>query len=539
MFDLHVDSVVGSDAASGAVGAPLQTLAAAETAALALGGAVRIGLAAGSEWRESLELASLAGVTIAAYGDIAAEGLPMIRGDDPITGGWETSADRSDAHASVYSVEWTHDIATGQAVGGPSVWEDGALLTWRDTVADVEANPGSFTHDGADSADSPVTLYVHPAGSTDPRADGKTYEATRRNRVVTVGDGATVRQLWCRRVGHDDGAINGGTGCLVDRCLLDGNIVHDALLASGEYRGTIAWRDFSDPRNDAIALEFYAADGTGLSGLWRGCVVKAPVLASGVQDVTALGGHTNGTDFYDLWEMVDCAIEGGKIGGNDVVEAVATRLSLVDAAYALKVEGTGKAQTLTDLQLIHEAAAAGRFVEVNGAVAIDGMRAHVSGAWTNQIVYQNDANPLVVTGSVFVDAGGTAFRRCLYHTGGDTSVTGCVFENASGVSQFRAVEAEGGFLAADDNVYHPATWQHCAIEVGGVLYGDAATWFAAARPAQEANSVQADPEIADPENGDFSLEAAGLPATCGLARPAILYTTVPASLAAAELRLRA
>ncbi len=403
----------------------------------------------------------------------------------------------------------------------------------------MEANPGSFTHDGADSGASPVTLYVHPRGSTDPRADGKSYEATRRSRVVTVGDGATVRQLWCRRVGHDDGAVNGGTGCLVDRCLFDGNIVHDALLASGEYRDVVAWRDFSDPRNDAIALEFYASDGTGLSGLWRRCAVKAPVVASGVQDVSALGGHTNGTDFYDLWEIVDCAIEGGKIGGNDVVEVVATRLSLVDAAYALKVEGTGKAQTLTDLRLIHTANAAGRFVEVNGAVTIDGMRAHVSGAWSNQIVYQNDSNPLVMTGSVFVDDGGTAFRRGVYHTGGDTTVIGCVFQNSSGVSQFRAVEAEGGLVAADANVYDPSTWQYCAVEVGGVLYGDATTWFAAARPALEVNSVQADPMVADPANGDFTLQAAGLPALCGLARPDITYMTVPDSLAAAELRLRA
>ena len=90
---VHVDAVFGNDAHEGGLASPLATLAAASAAALTSGDNAVVLLKAGSVWRETLDLSSFAGVTVAAYGDVATDGLPVVDAADVLTGAWETSTD--------------------------------------------------------------------------------------------------------------------------------------------------------------------------------------------------------------------------------------------------------------------------------------------------------------------------------------------------------------------------------------------------------------------------------------------------------------
>ena len=62
--------------------------------------------------------------------------------------------------------------ATGRLV----VFENGAQLTRVNTDAACDALPGSFVNPYSSGTANPVTIKIHPFGSTNASSDGKTYE---------------------------------------------------------------------------------------------------------------------------------------------------------------------------------------------------------------------------------------------------------------------------------------------------------------------------------------------------------------------------
>jgi hypothetical protein len=86
----------------------------------------------------------------------------------------------------------------------------------------------------------------------------------------------------------------------------------------------------------------------------------------------------------------------------------------------------------------------------------------------------------------------------------------------------------------DRNAYWPGGFRDPKMVSNNTAYDTVAAYFTAVRPGIEANSLVVNPLLTDPANGDFTSGQAGLPANCGLERPNITYTPIPASAAAAE-----
>src|SRR5690606_7665711 len=104
-FDVHVDSVNGSDDNDGATPAT----ALATLGALELVEGMRIGLARGSYWREQIDGGAVSGVTVGAYG---VGKMPVLDAASPIEGTW-TQPD-ADGLPNVWMQTVAHEVSEGQ-----------------------------------------------------------------------------------------------------------------------------------------------------------------------------------------------------------------------------------------------------------------------------------------------------------------------------------------------------------------------------------------------------------------------------------------
>lgn len=555
--DIYVDSVAGSDLNDGrAATRPLRTLAAARELAERLGDGVRIGLVAGSEWRESLDLSNLSRVTVTATGDVAANGLPVIRADDPLPEtGWQTAADRGDALTSTYSREVSWTVSGGEIL--LDYFEDegfdpAAKPVWVLNKATVDATPGSWCvtgiyNNGGDplAASGTGTLFVHPFGSTDPRSDGKARSFTTRDVCLRVGDDSTVRRVFGRRNGHWLGSIIGGLRCTFDHCLMAEAPGHCGYMHSGLFTDCVGWMPYDDGRvTGGIILEFHVpGSGAGLAGTWRRCVAVGPSAAAGVD---GFGGHTNGAGFYDRWLLEDCAAVDCAIGGNDVTVYDIVRPNIVDGFIRATAEGVDPAVTITDpqIRIAADLGSANFAILQNPTVpryrmAIDGLRLLIDNAVALNVNGILEAHDLELTGSVLVIQGSPSPRPFLVSINQDWAGASMTIERnifKGGANEgFVRQNNTGATLTADNNVYDGAArW---------TTTGGGATTLSAWQTAtsQDANSLEHDPStitVADPANGDWTVTG-DLGATgAGLLRPVITYLEAPLTVEAAELELR-
>ena len=353
---IHVDSVNGSDLFTGA--SPQSALASLSAAAAAASDGARIALAAGSVWRDSLDLSSVSDVTVEPYGDIATDGLPVIRGDDELDGVWETSADRGDAHTNVYSQEFTWSGEATDTDMWMVFWEhpegtDDVLgtgvtnLAYASSLSACQSTPGSFFVDSAELGANPavefnvsgasrtVTVYIHPTGSTDPRSDGKSYHGAARLVCVYVGDNSTVRQIHAYRAGNHAGSFHGKANCLFDRCLAYDSVSHQMLMGYGEFRDCIAFHRFLDARRGAILIEHYGgAEAQDTTAIFRRCIAVSTPQVRDAQTPVGLGGHTSGGHRYERWIAEDCVALECTIQGNSMRFYDVVRSSVINGYIA-------------------------------------------------------------------------------------------------------------------------------------------------------------------------------------------------------------
>ncbi|MEM9980691.1 MAG: hypothetical protein AAF808_23955, partial [Cyanobacteria bacterium P01_D01_bin.2] len=150
-----------------------------------------------SFWREEIQIQSLANNTIRRSG--TGSERPILDASD-VTTGWGLSSGQS----NTYELAWTPESGNGVTDARITAYEDGDLLIYRDTIAEVESNPGSYTVDGfADTAGNIV--YIHPSDSGDPNNNGSTYEVTKRRNCIWCGPGTTVDGVHLRRNINNNG----------------------------------------------------------------------------------------------------------------------------------------------------------------------------------------------------------------------------------------------------------------------------------------------------------------------------------------------
>ncbi|HEX8385478.1 MAG TPA: hypothetical protein VF576_04800, partial [Rubricoccaceae bacterium] len=287
-YDVYADSAAAPG--SGTASSPYASLA---DAGGALSDDDALALAAGSSWREGLDLAALSDVSVVSYGSGP---LPVVDGSDVVAPGAFAASAHGDAAGVVYETAWTRGPGPLRGQDTPLLWEDDARLVQVASVALCAATPGTYhaaTPQGATS-----TLYVHPFGSTNPTSDGKTYEVTTRIAAVDALDapGVTAEGLHLRRGWGHYGPFSGGTGATLRRSVVEGGGIHHVVQKGGLLEDVVV-TDMTRTAGGGIPATFYTpGDGAGVAPpvARRVVVVGEPgALANAPLGMGGLYAHTD------------------------------------------------------------------------------------------------------------------------------------------------------------------------------------------------------------------------------------------------------
>lgn len=545
-----VDSTNGDDGNDGASAeAAFATLGAAETAALAHGNGVKIGIVAGTsssrrEMRGKLDLSSLSGVQVRGVG--VTDALPVIRGDDVIDGPWDDSTDRADAHTAVYSqsYSWESDVSNGCLL---AFWDMGRRLTYVTSVANCQSTAGSWymATAGSQTSSSPQTLYIHPFNSTNPNSDGKTYEGIKRIFGVRLGDNSQCHLVWTMRAGHNNGGLFQGRYSLAERALSSDSVRHQALLESGTMRRVVGWSPASDTRTGQIHLEFYYNIVTGLSGTWDTCIAVSDYndkMDSG------FGLHSNGSTYYERITLKDSLAARSNIGGTDLNNLTVQNTRLIDGLFQTAVNGNGSAAIDNLYHSVEQLIAAGTHISVllqsarpyvfNGLrliAAFDSPSVEI-----RQIMLQTAANNVTINNSIIVDAitNPAGVKYAIW--AGDGTVALALANSIIDVSgasntdgKETRVRKNNSSIAytGENNVFWPGGVDDLVFQfVGVATYNGAPAFLTAVQPANETGSLVEDPDLGDPINGDWSASTSNGAGDLDT----VTYLEEPPSIAAAE-----
>ena len=314
----YVDSVNGNDSNNGSSATqPFATIAKAQTV---LQSGQRLGLACGSQWREQLTLSG-SGVAVVAYGSGA---KPLLDCSDPIsTGAWSRTAGRS----QVYQAAVPIDAPGGATFVG--CWENDVRLSYRTSVAAVDANRGSYTlSDTSNSPVSPITIYVSASDGSNPAGNGKKYEYARRSYGLMAKNASTcgIGGVETRRNLHNDGSLALGGSCLAANCLAADGQFHSVwlsrdckligVIASGAYHpvsiSLFYWNDAFSGQNlyfencQALLNAYVSGAGVGFGGNGSGSLGTITYNNCVAQNCDEAFGATLAQNLV----MVNCHIAG-------------------------------------------------------------------------------------------------------------------------------------------------------------------------------------------------------------------------------------
>jgi len=262
------------------------------------------GLRRGSHWRaEVLDLRLTDGVEVAAYGPAGAA-APIIDGSKVIVNGSFTA---TGGQPNVYQAGVSH-IAEGEENERVRVWVDGVALPRAASLAACSSTPGtSFSAtEGEDlPGTNPVTVHVHPPGSTNPATDGKLYEVAVGRRLLDMEGHAngTVRGLYVRRIGGETG-VYGGPNALIERVVAAEGHKHNVALEYGTVRDTISlYGEPGDPYGDQHVAYADAPTGTE-EVLWERCGAIGHGSAVVESNMDGWLAHTASGASYDFRRLM-------------------------------------------------------------------------------------------------------------------------------------------------------------------------------------------------------------------------------------------
>lgn len=527
-FDVHVDSVNGSDDNDGATPATaLATLGAIE-----LVEGMRIGLARGSVWREQIEGNQVSGVTVGAYGSGK---MPVLDGADVLDGTW-TQPD-ADGLPNVWVQTVSHSVSATNLL---SLWKDGERMFWvsstsaLDDPPTIEGAPGYY-HVAAASGTS-ADFYIY--SEADPNQDGAVYEASVRDYGIRTGTGWTVRGIRTRRQGHNNGSLILESGSVGEDCLGEDGVKHNIFLGPNSIaRRCTAWKSDWPSRDGFTAFVGYADDGSGARVEFEDCAVlledeKADwAIANAGNYLTGIYAHTAGGEGQNWAEVVvrRCSVRGA----NAAIEANNADAFTDEQNYVLGARwgiiSQAGAWTSVDPWVAEEG---GRIVlrglgAYSGTATIEGARIYAERGHNHGLVYMPTSQPWSLTRSIIfrdgTGADGWAMLIANSDNGADGDITGCILHTIGGTGGSSEPYGAG---TVENNVYYNA-----AIQVrgsGGTHYPE---WsqYEAGETIRDRNSVNADPLVADPANGDFSLDPASpaIALGAGLERLDVAYTPIP------------
>lgn len=484
-FDWYVDSVAGNDGNSGRTPSQAFQSLAAVNAVLSAGD--RIGLKRGSTWYEKLTLQT--GCKVAAYGGGA---RPIIECRDAIGAGAWT---KSGGYTNVYQATVTFDAGI---LDDPElhVWEDGAPYLQQTSIANVDANPGSFYV--ASSFTSPQTVYIHAFGSTNPTSDGKTR--LYNPRAYAVGSTNAVDRLIIRDV-HAIGNLR-GDGAIVCRdysqvinCVLEWGGKHEVYLGEGSIAANCTFYDSIDATS-ATMLVFNKNTPTGQNNYVINCTFKIRSAYANAHRCGPANSHNNVSGSFGTVYFRNCRFEnftGARMPMNHHTHVRFEDCTWLNCGQGLDANSTNTSITVSggswESNVLYQ-----RMININASggacvLRIENFTIKPTAVTDTGFVYLNQACIVQLSNVTFDLSGLSAgLRRCIYltNTGANLTYEDCSFlGHTTAGATYVDLNVTPASWAADRNSYRPtaAYWR-----LAPTTYTTLANWQAAVTP-REANSV--------------------------------------------------
>jgi hypothetical protein len=495
-----LDLYASSKAASGGDGsysAPFATIADLQTAALAFGHGVKIGLFRGSVWREQLTLTTLNNVTVRGVGDKSLP-LPCLDARDiASSAGWTKTAGQT----NVYERSWSHSVPAISPMDKQkiSVMENGQWVKWVSSIELCNAEPGTFFIRN-DQLTNPSLIYIHPAGSTDPASNGRTYHITARNYGLTVGSGYRVKDVWTIGQAHHDGSFVGGVNGYGENILSSYGVVHNQWVSMGSrHVGCVAYKchpaTWRPSLNNTLFVTYNATGGVG--AYYENCYSYYDELGAG-----SAGFYTHSNS--DSTPVTRVEYHNCKAYGGSSFSAANTQRLVMDGCWS-----EGKTDT-TIAQFLASVAAIGK-IEVYNSTLYNCTRAiSFGGTIESRVENCRFMQQLASSGGLFWGSNASISNCSIWinpslpannaNVWQNDEYTNIKFNsNAVRYHGFRAIRvATAGDIESSGNVLSNANFR-----IGATSYTTLAAWQAAT--GQDANSVIADPGFGDPTNNDWSL----------------------------------
>lgn len=467
-FTYYVDSVNGSDANAGtSPSLAKQTIAAVPT----LTAGQSIGLARGSTWREELVL-SANNCRAEAYGT---GDKPMFDCSDVVPAGdWTKTGGRTNVYEASLAVG-----TDANAAEWPGLWVDDVRMVVVATLDLCDSTPGSIYH-GSVTDTTPITLYVHPPGSTDATSDGKVYEASvRRSGVLSyAAANVTIRGLQGRRNYTSYGSFCVGRGGLLDDCLaLEGNTHNIFLRGNAEARDCIARDCYHHSESPTMFIGFESSPTAGDTITYTRCTAENTAYYA-----ACLGFYCHsGSGTFASVTHTDCTVDNV---GNPfsianaticyVTGATVTNFSLILGSTSVPIIASGIVGTLAKT-----GAHWGNFSGAAASVTLDGCTVtfdttgHLRALTSGQTMTMRNCTITGANSILFNTAAGTTYIS------EDNN-----FVPAGRMSVIYSFGSTTPTVTSDRNNYNGSPGDFI---IGGVTHADLAAWQVAT--GQDANST--------------------------------------------------
>lgn len=457
-YNWYVDSVNGDDDNAGTEFAPFATIAKLLTVWQA---GQSVGLAKGSHWREQLTIPG-DNCGVYAYGSGA---RPIL---DCSTVHTNALFSKTAGRTNVYQIT----VSTNYTASEPSfisVWENDTRLTYQSSLANCDANAGTYYM--ASSNATSVVVYVHASDSSDITANSKTYEIANRAFGIYGGNtGIVIQGIETRRNYSNGGSIKTGQATITDCVCRDGNS-HNIYYGEGSVLTDVTC-------TGAYYIAAYSLFilnnnvGTGLGATLTRCTAELPAY-----DALSTGfyGHVNTSGDFGALSFTDCNVTNLANG----------------FSYANCTTVTQSGGTATDVRTVHNFAnsgitsfvvtgqtqantVTGRFIFVNAGVTPPTMT--VSGCTVTHDVALSGTASIFSQGNLTLTLTGNTFTNTY------TAANGCVFVWVSGAGITLTINSSNNTfltpnIASGPYIYYAANNVGAGITSNNNHFDREGSWF--------------------------------------------------------------
>ena len=471
-----------------------------------------------SFWRAMLVLPVSASVVRSNTGT----NRPQLDASDIAT---NASFSLSSGQTNTYEIPWVADPSTATitydgAFDKVSVFENGTLLKYRNTISEVEVLPGSYTNSGAASDQNNIT-YVHPLGSTNPISDGKTYEITKRAHALVLGDGATADGLYCSKAVEENGPILAFENATIRNCVGEYGTRHIIYAHSGLVENcTLRYPDVEFIRETSAGhtmVVFYKANAAGLEGIVRNTSFDGNLPGETTfPDANISAAYAHATSFTEnihaLITFDNCIVRKCRSAFDGFVERLIIRNCDIQTVLVHTVKS--KISELLGTTIIYPSTAAGASFQIGsehnnvdftmrGSVLYTQVSAGARGINVDVAGFSNTADiQYSVIGKNDPDGGQALYLKTATATL-DLTLNNCILHNYR-----ESIRYDTGLLtgyAGNNNLYFRGSGtERWNVDSSTVEF----TAWKALHPGDDVNSViGVDAGFTDPTNGDFTTTA--------------------------------